>query len=165
MSKHHHNRALSQEEMEARRLKAVPYFRRTWSERRIAEKLGVSGPTVHAWKVAWKAKGIIGLQSGHYGRVSRLSRKDEPLVRRNILKGASEHGFSGDFWTLKRLTIGVKRWSGVAYEDRSIWHVLHRLGFSCQKPVKRARERDNEKIQTWVTKTWTEIKKGASRTA
>ena len=165
MNTHHPNRALSQKEMEARRLKAVPYFKQKWSERRIAEKLGVSGPSVHAWKVAWKKNGLHGLNAGHYGRISKLTSKKESLIRRNILKGAGAQGFSGDFWTLKRLTIGIKRWTGIAYEDRSVWHVLKRLGFSCQKPVKRARERNEEAIKTWLSTTWPEVKKGASQTA
>ncbi len=61
-------------------------------------------------------------------------------MRREITQGAEAHGFSGDFWTLSRLTIAVKRWTGVADEDRSVWHLLGRLGFSCQKPLKRAWE-------------------------
>jgi len=162
MSTPHPNRALSQAEMEARRLRAVPLFKKAWSERSIAKMLGVAGPTVHEWKVAWKKRGIEGLRAGRYGRASRLTGKSERLIRRNILKGAGAHGFSGDFWTLKRLTIATKRWSGVAYEDRSIWHVLHRLGFSCQKPVKRARERDEKAIATWLTTTWSTVKKRAS---
>lgn len=165
MNTHHPNRALSQEEMEARRLKAVPYFKWKWSERRIAKQLGVSGPSVHDWKVAWKKQGLQGLKAGRYGRVSRLTPKKESLVRRNILKGASEQGFSGDFWTLKRLTMGIKRWTGIAYEDRSVWHVLKRLGFSCQKPIKRARERDEEARSTWLSTTWPKVKKGVSRMA
>jgi|SRR3989338_4843133 len=161
MNTHHPNRALSQKEMEARRLKAVPYFKQRWSERRIAEKLGVSGPSVHEWKVAWKKHGLSGLKAGRYGRTSKLTPKNEKLIRQNILKGASEQGFSGDFWTLKRLTMGIKRWTGISYEDRSVWHVLKRLGFSCQKPIKRARERNEEAIQTWLSTTWPKVKKGA----
>lgn len=162
MSTHHPNRALSQKEMEARRLRAVPYFKQKWSERRIALKLGVSGPSVHDWKVAWRENGIKGLRAGHYGRVSRLSDEDERLIRKNILAGASCHGFSGDFWNLKRLTIGVKRWTNIEYEERSVWHVLHRLGFSCQKPVKRARERDEKAVRSWGALAWPEVKKRAS---
>lgn len=162
MSTHHPNRALSQEEMEARRLTAVPYFKRKWSERRIAEKLGVSGPSVHEWKVAWKRDGTRGLRAGRYGRVSRLGAKDERLIRKNILAGAGAHGFQGDFWTLKRLTVGVRRWTNVEYEERSVWHVLKRLGFSCQKPMKRARERDEKAVRSWLTETWPEAKKRAS---
>lgn len=165
MNTHHPNRALSQQEMEARRLTAVPYFKRKWPERRIAEKLGVSAPSVHAWKVAWEKHGPHGLTAGRYGRVSKLTPKKEALIRENILKGAGAQGFSGDFWTLKRLTIGIKRWTGIAYEDRSVWHVLKRLGFSCQKPVKRARERDEEAIRTWLSSSWPKVKKGGSQTA
>jgi len=161
MNKHHPNRALSQKEMEARRLRAVPYFKKEWSERKIGAKLGVSGPTVHEWKVFWKKKGIAGLKAGVYGRVSRLSKQEEKLVRKQILKGAGAFGFSGDFWTLKRLSISVRRWVKVDYKDRSIWHVLKRLGFSCQKPARRARERDEKAITTWMTTTWPVIKKGA----
>jgi len=161
MNKHHPNRALSQKEMEVRRLRAVPYFKKEWSERKIGAKLGVSGPTVHEWKVFWKKKGIAGLKAGVYGRVSRLSKQEEKLVRKQILKGAGAFGFSGDFWTLKRLSISVRRWVKVDYKDRSIWHVLKRLGFSCQKPARRARERDEKAITTWMTTTWPVIKKGA----
>jgi transposase len=158
---HHPNRALSQEAMEARRLKAAPYFKKKWSERRIAVKLGVSGPSVHEWKVAWKKMGTRGLRAGHYGRVSKLSPAQETQVQKKILKGAEAAGFSGDFWTLKRLTKAVKRWTRKEYEDRSIWHLLKRLGFSCQKPVRRAVERDELAIQTWVADTWPKVKRGA----
>ena len=142
-------------------MRAVPYFKKEWSERKIGAKLGVSGPTVHEWKVFWKKKGIAGLKAGVYGRVSRLSKQEEKLVRKQILKGAGAFGFSGDFWTLKRLSISVRRWVKVDYKDRSIWHVLKRLGFSCQKPARRARERDEKAITTWMTTTWPVIKKGA----
>lgn len=158
---HHPNRALSQEAMEARRLKAVPYFKKKWSERRIAVKLGVSGPSIHAWKAAWKHAGIAGLRAGRYGRVSKLSPAQETQVQKKILKGAEAAGFPGDFWTLKRLTLSVKRWTRKEYKDRSIWHLLKRLGFSCQKPVRRAVERDELAIQTWVADTWPKVKRGA----
>ncbi|MBI5221000.1 MAG: winged helix-turn-helix domain-containing protein [Candidatus Liptonbacteria bacterium] len=166
MNTHHHpNRALSQEEMEARRLRAVPYFKQEWSERRIAGKLGVSGPSVHDWKVAYLSGGIETLRAGRYGPKPKFGKDAESVVRRNILTGAEAHGFSGNFWTLKRLTLAMKRWTGIAYEDRSIWHVLRRLGFSCQKPIRRAKERDEEAIRTWLAETWPQVKKGASGTA
>lgn len=166
MTTHQHpNRALSQKAMEARRLRAGPYFKRHWSERNIAKRLEVSNIAVHQWKVAWQEKGIAGLRAGHYGPPSKLSSPKEKLVRQKILQGAETHGFSGDYWTLNRLTQAVKSWTGVLYQDRSVWHVLKRLGFSCQKPVKRAVERDERAIRVWQQKTWPEIKKGALKTA
>lgn len=166
MKNHHHpNRALSQKEMEARRLKAVPYFKKGRSERHIAQKLNVSSVAVHQWKVLWNKKGVNGLKAGRYGHPSKLSPKKEKKVRKKILQGAEAHGFSGDYWTLNRITKAVHSWTQVAYEERSVWHLLKRLGFSCQKPVKRAVERDEKAIRTWTREIWPQIKKKASETA
>lgn len=162
MKTHHHpNRALSQQEMEARRLRAVPYFKNGWSLRRVGKKLGVSPIAAHQWRIAWKQKGSAGLKAGRYGHAPKLSPKKERLVCSQILKGAEAHGFSGDFWTLHRLTNAVRTWTGIVYRDRSIWHVLKRLGFSCQKPLKRVAERDEKAITTWLSDIWPKVKKGA----
>ncbi|OHA42153.1 MAG: hypothetical protein A3H73_01040 [Candidatus Taylorbacteria bacterium RIFCSPLOWO2_02_FULL_50_120] len=160
MNHHHPNRALSQGEMEARRLRAVPYFKKGWPLRRIGAKLGVSPIAVHQWKAAWRTKGRAGLAAGRYGPAPKLPAPKEKEVSRNILRGAEAHGFPGDFWTLSRLTSAVQRWTGVSYRERSVWHVLKRLGFSCQKPVKRAVERDEQSIKTWLSTTWPAVKKG-----
>lgn len=162
---HHPNRALSQKTMEARRLQAVPYFKKSWSLRRIGKKLGVSFVAVYQWKTAWQEKGVAGLKAGRYGPVSKLSPAKEKVARARLLQGAEAHGFSGDYWTLNRITKAVRNWTGVLYQDRSVWHVLQRLGFSCQKPVKRAVERDERAIRIWQQKTWREIKKRALKTA
>ena len=165
MKTHHHpNRALSQVEMEARRLQAVPYFKKGWSLRRIGKKFDVSQVAVYQWKTAWKKQGSNGLKAGRYGPASKLSVKKETTISKKILQGAEAHGFSGDFWTLARITSAVRTWTGVLYQDRSVWHVLKRLGFSCQKPVKRAVERDEKAIKTWLSTSWPEVKKGALKT-
>lgn len=163
-SHHHPNRALSQKELEARRLKAMPGFRKGSSERHIAKQLGVSSIAVHQWKTVWKKTGAKGLRAGRYGHPSKLSSKKEREIRKKILRGAEAYGFSGDYWTLSRITNAIKTWTGAVYEDRSVWHVLKRLGFSCQKPVRRAIERDDKSIRTWTDKIWPQIKKGASET-
>ena len=105
MNTHHHpNRAMNQKELEARRLKAVPYFKRGSSERHIGRKLGVSSIAVHQWKEIWKEKGMKGLKSRRYGHPSKLSGAEEKEVRKKILEGALVHGFPGDYWTISRVT-------------------------------------------------------------
>jgi len=166
MKTHHHpNRALSQKAMAARRLRAVPYFKKSWSLRRIGKKLGVSFIAIHQWKTVWQEKGVAGLKAGRYGSPFKLPPPKEKLVRQKILQGAEAHGFSGDYWTLNRITNAVRSWTGILYQDRSVWHVLKRLGFSCQKPIKRAVERDERAIRVWQRKTWPQLKKGAWKTA
>ena len=163
-SHHHPNRALSQKDMETRRLKAVPYFRNSSSERHIAKRLGVSSIAVHQWKIIWKKKGARGLKAGRYGHPSKLPARKEQEIRKKLLQGAEAYGFPGNYWTLSRVTSAVRTWTKVTYEDRSVWHLLRRLGFSCQKPVRKAVERDETAIRTWTNNLWPQIKKGALKT-
>jgi putative transposase len=48
---------------------------------------------------------------------------------------------------------------GVQYHPGHIWHLLRSMGWSCQKPERRARERDEEAIATWRREDWPRIKK------
>ena len=43
--------------------------------------------------------------------------------------------------------------------------LLHELGFSCQKPERRALERDEEKIEDWKCKRWPQVKNATRMSA
>ena len=159
-SHHHPSRAMSQDEMEHRRKEASRYFN-TKSNPWIAKKYSVSRISVYEWKKKWETDGVQGLKSGVYGRVSKMTKKEEADLKKNILKGAKKCGYDTDFWTLKRLTSYIKKEMGIVYQDRSLAHTLKRFGMTCQKPMRRARERNEKAISTWVTQTWPAIKKGA----
>lgn len=151
---------MSQEELERRRLSAVKYFNKQ-SDYWIGKKLGVSREAVGQWHRKWESEGIDGLKRGIYGRISKLNSTQEKTIQKDILKGAEKCGYSGDFWTLGRITNYIKKKTGVVYKDRSVWHTLLRFGFSCQVPERRARERNERAIRDWVKITWPAIKKGA----
>ena len=155
---------MSQDELEERRLSAVPYFRQHKSQYWIGEKLDVSREAIGQWYRSWKKEGIVGLKQGKYGRISKLTIKQERIIQGDILKGAQKAGYSGDFWTLERITNHIKKKTGVLYQERSVWHTLKRFGFSCQIPQRKARERDEKAINTWIKETWPKIKRGASKT-
>lgn len=159
-SHQHPSRALSQDELEKRRLSAVRYLNKR-SDYWIGKKLGVSREAVGQWRRKWDTEGTAGLKQGTYGRISKLNPTQEKTIQKDILKGAEKCGYSGDFWTLRRITSHIKKKTGIVYKDRSVWHTLERFGFSCQIPERRARERDEKAIQTWVAQTWPAIKKGA----
>ena len=102
-----------------------------------------------------------GLEKGAYGRTSKLTPKQEKEIQKDIVRGAKKCGYDTDFWTIGRITDHIKKKMNIAYEDRSLWHTLKRFGFSCQKPERRSRERDEKAIATWLAATWPSIKKGA----
>ena len=48
---------------------------------------------------------------------------------------------------------------GVQYHPGHVWKILQSMGWSCQKPERRARERDEKAIATWRQQDWPRIKK------
>ena len=48
---------------------------------------------------------------------------------------------------------------GVKFGQTQIWRILGGLGFSPQKPDRRAIERDDDAVQTWKRNTWPGLKK------
>jgi transposase len=53
----------------------------------------------------------------------------------------------------------IERLYGVKFGQTQIWRILGGLGFSVQKPDRRAIERDEQAVQTWKRKTWPGLKK------
>jgi transposase len=86
-------------------------------------------------------------------------------VRAAVLQGPIEHGFGTDLWTLKRVGAVIERMHGVRYSHVQVWRILGSLGFSPQKPEKRAIERDEAAVQHWKRRTWPALKKKPSEKA
>ena len=48
---------------------------------------------------------------------------------------------------------------GVKYHPGHVWYILRDMGWSAQKPERRARERDGEAIAQWREEEWPQVKK------
>ncbi len=73
--------------------------------------------------------------------------------------GAKAHGYDTDLWTLPRVAVVVERLTGVHYHPGHVWKILGSLDWTLQRPARRARERNPEKVKRWVDKRWPEVKK------
>ncbi|WP_277350926.1 helix-turn-helix domain-containing protein [Streptomyces chilikensis] len=83
------------------------------------------------------------------------------MVRAALEQGAQAHGFEADLWTLERVGTVVTRATGVVLSRASVWRPLTgRLGWSLQRPERRAVERDGAEIARWIAHEWPRIKKG-----
>lgn len=76
-----------------------------------------------------------------------------------------ERGHANDLWTCPRLLEVIQKRFGVTCHVDYIGTLLHKLGWSVQKPEQRVRERDEAEIQRWRNEEWPRIKKGAQRTS
>ncbi len=124
--------------------------------------LGVTPGAVSQWKKAYQTKGAKGIAARvHPGPTPRLSDRQRNQLERILLKGARRQGYRTELWTLPRIAEVIERRLGVTYHASSVWHVLRKMSWSCQKPERRARERDEERIARWPKQDWPRIKKSA----
>lgn len=126
----------------------------------VARTVGSSASSVHRWRQVYEAEGAQGLRPLPVpGRPSKLSRHQERRLLKLLEHGPPAAGYERELWTLKRVAQVIEREFGVHYHTCHIWRLLQRLGWSCQKPERRARERDEAEIERWPTGRWPHIKK------
>lgn len=53
----------------------------------------------------------------------------------------------------------IERIFDVSYSEVHVWRILGGLGFSSQKPERRAIERNEDAVQAFKSKTWLALKK------
>lgn len=146
------------EQAEARRLAAAELFAGGVAQVEVARRLGVTSTAVCKWHKRWLAEGADGLRSKGCPGYPRLldAQQHEELVE-VLNAGPTASGFTGG-WTLARVAAVIRRRFGVRYRYPSaVATLLHRLGFSVQKPARRAIERDEQAIADWRTHTWSRI--------
>jgi len=131
-----------------------------------AAAVGVARQTAYTWKAVLDEGGIDALRDmPTRGRPARLDDEQLQALARVLLQSPTEHGFGTELWTLKRVGVVVQRMFGVEFSLSQIWRILGALGFSVQKPERRALERDEDAVQTWKRKTWPALKKKPSAKA
>ncbi len=146
--------------MEARRLAAIPMLRRGESLSSVARQLGVSRQAVFVWNRQLRRRGEAGLRRRRRpGRPSKLAPSQLALLPRLLARGAEVYGFSSPIWTTQRVADLIWRRFRIRYDRDHVCRLLHRFGWSWQKPARRARERDEAAIQRWVQHTWPQVKK------
>jgi transposase len=146
--------------LQGRRLRAAELFAAGVHQAEVARQLGVSAQAVSVWHRRFKASGTDGLRSrGPSGPTPRLSDAQLATVEQGLLDGATANGFVGELWTVDRVALVIERLTGVRHHPAHVWAVLrHRLGWTTQRPRRRAAERDPDAIDLWVKTGWPRIK-------
>ena len=151
---------LSRQELERRRLAAGEDLKAGMRKMDVARKYDVNPSSVTRWSKALEEKGMEGLKRRKApGAKSKLSKEQQKTLREIILQGAAAYGYKTDLWTLKRVAEVIKKEFGVSYHFRSLSDVLHRMDLSPQKPARRAAERNQATIQTWLEEQWRKDRK------
>jgi transposase len=145
---------------EARRLRAWELKQKGWKQKDIAEALGVSDGAVSQWLKRARQEGIQALRRNPApGPVSKLNDEQLAELPGLLAKGAKHFGFREEVWTQPRVAWLIQREFGVTYHSAHVGRIVKRLGWSRQKPVERADQRDEETIEQWRTEKWVDLEK------
>lgn len=146
--------------LEQRRLEAARLLRRGVSQSEVAREVGVHRQSVSRWDKEIKESGVRGLKkAGRAGRKPLLSTADLRRVEDKLKQGAQVRGYETELWTTVRVADLIEQECGVKYHPAHVWRILQELGWSCQRPTRRALERNEKKIEGWQKKRWPKLKK------
>jgi len=145
---------------EARRLRAWELHQGGWKQQQIANALGVSQSAVSGWLARAESRGVEALRSRPIpGAPKRLPDGRVAQLPELLGRGAEAFGFRGDVWTRGRVKEVIRREFGVAYSLPQVGRLLKKVGWSLQKPVRRARQRNEEKVRAFKEERWPALQK------
>lgn len=149
------------EALTQRRLRAGKMFEDGSAQADVVRKLGVSRETASQWHATWREPGVEGLRGAQRaGRLPRLSDEQLVKVERALAKGPTRNGFASELWTLAGVATVIEKVTGVSYSTTQTWSILRtRLGWSRQRPARRALEADQDAIAAWARDRWPVVKK------
>lgn len=152
----------SPEVLEARRRIAARLLRQGMSLTEVAAVVESSVSSVQRWRDALERDGSAALASQpHLGPRPRLSQRDLQRLLAALNSSAEQWGFLSPDWTCARVQELIERLFHVHYHVDYVGVLLHRLGWTPQLPVQRARERDEAAIARWRRVEWPGLKKEA----
>ena len=145
---------------EVRRFRAWELYRKGWKQCQIAEALGVTEGAVSQWLKRAREGGEGALHARKApGPRPHLTPEQRARLPGLLKQGAEAFGFRGEVWTCSRVAEVIRREFGVSYHPAHISRILRDCGWSVQKPIRRASQRDEEAIARWCKERWPEVKK------
>lgn len=148
---------------EGRRIRAWELKQLGWLQKEIAIALGVTPGAVSQWMKRAKEGGAQALRNRpRSGRPPKLRDEQRLQLLALLACGAEAHGFRGDLWTTERVAEMIERQFGVRYHPAHVSRILRAIGWTVQRPVTRATQRNEEAIKAWQEERWPAIKKKLS---
>ena len=158
-------RKLSTDEQALLRRLAVQRVLQGESPKSVTESYGLGKKTIFTWLKTAREKGLDALApKPRPGRGRALTDFEEQEVKRWVLSGdPRQYGFDFGLWTRQIVADLILDRFNIQLGVTAVGNLLHRVGLTPQKPLRRAYERDDEAIQEWKDKTYPDIKKNAKK--
>jgi len=159
-------RSLAPATQAALRVRAVDAVRGGRSQVEVAHLLGVSSQAVWLWIRRYRGGGRRALRARQRGRppITRLKPWQAATVVRLITDRCPDQlKMPFALWTREAVRDLIHRRFGVRLSVWTVGRYLRRWGFTPQKPLRRAYERDPEAVRRWLQKEYPAIRALARR--
>src|SRR3954447_9379344 len=145
---------------EGRRLRAWDLHLMGWTQSQIAEALGVTQGAVSRWLKRATLGGVEALRTQPPpSRPSLLRPAQLAQLEKLLQQGAEAIGFRGALWTRRRVARLIHDQFGVSYHPGHVSRLLKQIGWTPQRPLQRATQRDDDAITEWYAERWPALKK------
>jgi transposase len=160
-------RQLSDDVLEALRLRALNGRVLGFTEADLADLLGVSRETVCRWWSAYTTKGLDALPHERTGRPlgsgRLLSEEQASRVQRLLDEKCPEDlGIATPLWNRHAVRDLINKECGVLLAVRTVGRYLQRWGYTAKKPSRHASKQDPEEVRQWLEETYPAIEKRAA---
>lgn len=147
-------------QLQTRRERAIALLQSGKTYQSIAATLNSSISSIVRWAQAHRKGGMKALQpKTSPGRPPLLTLPQKHRLLRLLVKGSLSEGYTTDLWTLPRISKLIAKYFGTRYHPGHAWRIMRGLGWTCQKPERRALQRDESTIEHWKKYDWPRIKK------
>src|SRR4051795_3737840 len=161
-------RQLSDEVLQALRLRAIRGCELGYTETEVAELLGLARETVSRWWSAYAARGEQALPGDRTGRPvgsGRTLNDGQAAWLRTILVGKQPEdvGIPSPLWTREAVRALIKKEYGIDMPVRTVGAYLRRWGFTPKAPRRHSRDQDPEEVRRWLDEEYPAIERRAHR--
>lgn len=161
-------RELSDDVLEALRMRALFGRELGYTEENLADLFGVARETVSRWWSAYQEGGLEAIPHDRTGRPVGSGRilSDEQASQIQIIlneQAPEDRGIASPLWTRRAVRDLIQQLFGVEIAVRTVGEYLKRWGYTAKKPQRHARYQDPEEVQEWLEKIYPAIEEFAAK--
>jgi transposase len=161
-------RQLSDEVLQALRLRALRGIELGLTETQVADLLGVAHETVCRWWTTYANQGLDALPRPRSGRPLGSGRFLSEAQARHIQglldrRSPEELGIAAPLWSRRAVRDLIHTECGIRLAVRTVGEYLKRWGYTPKKPRRHARNQDPEEVRVWLEETYPGLERQAAR--
>jgi len=153
-------RQLDHKTLEELRFRAVRRIHAGESPEIVAKAIGIHRATIYEWLARYRAGGWDALKSRPTpGRVPKIKGKQLKWIFDTLTQNNPQQlKFEFALWTREMIQKLIKDRFGIRLGLTAIGRLLSQLGFTCQKPLYKAIQKNDSLVKEWLKKVYPKIK-------